>query len=182
MKKKILSATAAGALILCMMPSAMAAKDLDGHWAQQAMNTWMDYGIIQGYEDGTVRPDRSITRGEFAVMLDRVMEYQVKADNTFSDLDNSWYTDAILGANAAGVIAGDAAGTVRPSDTITRQEAAVVFARVLKLDTQNAPDAGFGDQNQIADWAVNAVNAMADKGYLQGSNEYLDGLRYHTGI
>lgn len=45
-----------------------------------------------------------------------------------------------------------------------------MFARVLNLDTQSAPDAGFQDQDAIPDWAVGAVNAMAAAGYMQGSN------------
>ena len=170
MKRRILSALTAGALAVSIMTPALAANDLDGHWSQAAMNTWMEYGIIQGYNDGSVQPDKSITRGELAVMLDRVMEYQSMAKNNFTDLDNSWYTDAILGANAAGVITGYTDGTVKPEATITRQEAVVMFARVLGLDTESAPAANFLDQDEIASWAEGAVNAMVSKGYIQGSN------------
>ena len=56
------------------------------------------------------------------------MDYQRKAQNHFTDLENTFYTDAILGANAAGVILGDE-GTVRPKDAISRQEAAVMLGR-----------------------------------------------------
>ena len=170
MKKKLASSLLAGTLVLAQAAPAFAAGDTAGHWAQDALDTWQNYGVIKGNEDGNLMPDSGITRGEMAVMLDRVMAYQLKAQNTFSDLDQNWYTDAILGANASGIIMGMGDGTVQPGASITRQETAVMFARVLNLDTQSAPDAGFQDQDAIPDWAVGAVNAMAAAGYMQGSN------------
>lgn len=152
LKKKLASSLLAGTLVLAQAAPAFAAGDTAGHWAQDALDTWQNYGVIKGNEDGNLMPDSGITRGEMAVMLDRVMAYQLKAQNTFSDLDQNWYTDAILGANAAGIIMGMGDGTVQPGASITRQETAVMFARVLNLDTQSAPDAGFQDQDTIPDW------------------------------
>ena len=170
MKKNLATSLLAGTLVLAQATPAFAAADTAGHWAQDALNTWQNYGVIKGDENGNLMPDSGITRGEMAVMLDRVMAYQLKSQNTFSDLDQNWYTDAILGANAAGIIMGMGDSTVQPGASITRQETAVMFARVLSLDTQSAPDAGFLDQASIPDWAVGAVNAMAAAGYMQGSN------------
>ncbi len=48
------------------------------HWAKAAIDKWSGYGIISGYE-GKFRPDDSITRGELAVILDNMMDYQVAA-------------------------------------------------------------------------------------------------------
>lgn len=174
-KKRFISLLMVVAMIMTMIPfSAFAnettASDLDGHWAEKVITEWMDYGVIKGYEDGTVRPNNSITRAEMTAMLDRVMDYQTKADNTFSDLQDTWYTDVILKANAAGVIGGYPDGTVKPDATITRQEAVAMFSRVLSLDTENAPEASFTDNADVADWAKDAVNAMAAKGYIHGSD------------
>lgn len=174
-KKRFISLLMVVAMILTMIPfsafaSETTASDLDGHWAEKVITEWMDYGVIKGYEDGTVRPNNSITRAEMTAMLDRVMDYQTKADNTFSDLGDSWYTDVILKANAAGVISGYPDGTVKPDATITRQEAVAMFSRVLSLDTENAPEASFTDNADVADWAKDAVNAMAAKGYIHGSD------------
>lgn len=170
LKKNFASSLLVGTLVLAQTAPAFAAGDAAGHWAQDALNTWQNYGVIQGDENGNLMPDSGITRGEMAVMLDRVMAYRLKAQNTFSDLNQSWYTDAILGANAAGIIMGMGDGTVQPGASITRQETAVMFARVLDLDTHSAPDAGFRDQASIPGWAVGAVNAMAAAGYMQGSS------------
>ena len=173
--KRFVSIVLAIAMILMMVPFAAfadetTASDLDGHWAENVITEWMDYGIINGYEDGTIRPNNKITRAEMTAMLDRVMDYQTKADNTFSDLGDSWYTDVILKANAAGVISGYPDGTVKPDATITRQEAVAMFSRVLSLDTKNAPEATFTDNADVADWAKDAVNAMAAADYIHGSD------------
>lgn len=174
-KKRFISLLMVVSMIMTMIPfSAFAnettASDLDGHWAEKVITEWMNYGVIKGYEDGTIRPNNSITRAEMTAMLDRVMDYQTKADNTFSDLQDTWYTDVILKANAAGVIGGYPDGTVKPDATITRQEAVAMFSRVLSLDTENAPEASFTDNADVADWAKDAVNAMAAKGYIHGSD------------
>lgn len=88
-KRRVLSLLLAVLVTLTMIPASFAADDLDGHWSQDAMETWVDYGVIKGYEDGSVRPDKSITRGELAVMLDRIMSYQNKSSNNFNDLGDS---------------------------------------------------------------------------------------------
>lgn len=174
--KRFISIVMAAMMIISMIPfTAFAAdettaSDLSGHWAENVITEWMDYGIINGYEDGTIRPNNKITRAEMTAMLDRVMDYQTKADNTFSDLGDSWYTDVILKANAAGVISGYPDGTVKPDATITRQEAVAMFSRVLSLDTKNAPEATFTDNADVADWAKDAVNAMAAADYIHGSD------------
>lgn len=174
--KRFISIVMAAMMIISIIPlTAFAAdettaSDLSGHWAENVITEWMDYGIINGYEDGTIRPNNKITRAEMTAMLDRVMDYQTKADNTFSDLGDSWYTDVILKANAAGVISGYPDGTVKPDATITRQEAVAMFSRVLSLDTKNAPEATFTDNADVADWAKDAVNAMAAADYIHGSD------------
>lgn len=169
-KRRVLSLLLAVLVTLTMIPASFAADDLDGHWSQDAMETWVDYGVIKGYEDGSVRPDKSITRGELAVMLDRIMSYQNKSSNNFNDLGDSWYTDAILGASAAGIIGGYEDGTVRPEATISRQEAVVMIARVLGLHVAGTADNMFTDANEIGSWAKDAVDAMAAAGYIHGSN------------
>lgn len=142
--------------------------DLSGHWAADAIYKWAGYGIINGFE-GTFRPDDSITRGEMAVILDNMMDYQVAASNKFSDLQSGkFYTDSILKANAAGIINGDGA-KVRPTDKITREEAAVMLSRAFAVK-EAASGKAFTDTDGIAAWAKGAVFGMEAKGYISGYN------------
>lgn len=141
----------------------------EGHWYDKALETWMDRGVVIGDASGDPRPQDNITRAETAVILDRVMDYQMVSGDLFSDVEpGSWYAEAVGKAAAAGIMKGDGT-TVRPGEAITRQEAAVMIARVLELEGGAASE-GFLDQGAIASWAVSAVNAMAARGYVQGSD------------
>ena len=174
MKRAFLSRILVFALVLSMLPtsaladSAVSYADTQTHWAREAIDTWSGIGIIQG-ADGKFRPDDSITRGETAVILDRVMNYETKSTNRFADLGEDFYTDAMLKANAAGIILGDA-GNIRPADHITREEAVVVLGRALGLAESTVSTATFADSAGISSWARGYVNAMVGKGYVQGAD------------
>lgn len=171
MKRKVLSIVFTLILILSLIPnSALAASsysDVKIHWAQTAINKWSDLGIIKGAGE-KFRPNDPITRGEIAVIIDRIMKYQTKTTNHFYDLGTAFYTDAILKANAAGVIHGSG-NTVRPKDSITKEEAATMLGRALGL-SEAAVTSGFLDRSDISPWASGFINAMVAKGYIHGTD------------
>lgn len=140
------------------------------YWAKDVIQKWAANGLVAGYDNGSFGPNDNITRGQLAMLLDRLMRYQTKAANTYADLtSDAWYANAILGASAAGIIQGSD-GAVRPEANITREEVMVMVARVLDLSGANSANISFTDQAQISDWAADAVKSMAAKGYVQGNN------------
>jgi len=168
-KKRFASVLLAVAMTISLLPAKVSAafSDVQGHWAQAEIEKWCEKGIIHGY-DGLFRPNEPVTRAEMAVMLDRIMNYQEKADNSFNDLGQSWYTDAILRANAAGIMVGSN-GNVRPEDNITREEAAVVVSKALRIETDKTDlKTGFKDNDLISAWAKEYVLALNKKGYVKG--------------
>ena len=151
--------------------------DIHGHWGATAINTWSAHGVVQG-DQGGFRPDDSITRGEMAVILDNIMGFQSKAENKFADLPpGQFYTDAILKANAAGIILGDGA-TVRPLDKITREEAALMMSRAFAIKAAQS-GTSFTDESMISDWAKGAVLGMEALGYVNG---YMNQFNPQSGI
>ena len=148
-------------------------NDVSGHWAVDAIYKWSGYGVINGYA-GLFRPNDPISRGEMACILDNMMDYQVAAKNTFTDLtDGQFYTDAVLKANAAGIIKGDGI-TMRPTDKISREEAAVMLGRAFAVNESTEGTVKFNDAASIASWASGYVLAMEGKGYLKGvDNKFL---------
>ena len=172
MKRKILSLILVFAMTVSLFTvGANAAepiyRDTNGHWAAETIEGFSRLGLIEGY-NGQFFPNKNITRGEMAVILDRLMDYQTAAKNSFSDLGEAFYTDAVLKANAVGVMLGSN-GTVRPTEPITRQEAAVLLCRALGLEGSGSV-AQFSDHGQIASWAADAVGVMAAKKLLQGAD------------
>jgi len=171
-KRKLLSVVLACVMILSLAPTIALAtstfKDVQNHWAQTAIEKWSSMGIVMG-SDGAFRPNDPITRGEMAVVIDRIMKYQTLSQKTFSDLGTAFYTDAILKANAAGVILGDGS-SIRPKDSITREEAVVMLGRALGLSEDAAGKNGFADSSSISTWALGYVNVMVSKGYVHGAD------------
>lgn len=170
--KRALSMVLASSMMLSVSSyTAFAAdyKDTVGHWSEKQVNLWSDYGVISGY-DGLFRPDDSITRGEMAVIMDKVMKYQVKAENTFSDLDQNFYTDSVLKANQAGIMRGSD-GAVRPKDKITREEASVLICQAFGIDPIETATSKFNDSDKVSTWAAGYVNALLQKGYISGKGD-----------
>ena len=166
--KRILSGLLAGALLLT---PAMAFTDTTGHWAESAVNKWsQEYGVLQGYDDGSFRPDASITRGAFAGILDRFLQFQAAAPaGTFSDTKGSRWEDSILKLNAAGVYLGSE-GKALPGDSITRQQAMTMVARAFQLG--GSSDAlAYHDEAQVANYARPYIAELTARGWITDALE-----------
>ena len=107
-------------------------------WFNNAISTLSNMGIIDGYADGSFRPDAPITRAEFTKIAVSFFEYaDYVYENTFTDVrSGSWYTQFIAAAVEIGLIEGYPDGTFRPDNYITRAEACTIVNRTLN----RAPD------------------------------------------
>ncbi len=102
-------------------------------WYNNAISTMVNAGIIQGYEDGTFRPNNNITRAEFAAIASRFMSsgYDVEED-LFTDIANHWARENINDAAMTQWIHGYPDGTFLPDQAITRAEAVTLVNNVLQ--------------------------------------------------
>lgn len=167
-RQRILSGLLAGALLLT---PALAFTDTTGHWAESAVNKWsQEYGVLQGYDDGSFKPDASITRGAFAGILDRFLQFQAAAPaGTFSDTKGSRWEDSILKLNAAGVYLGSE-GKALPGDSITRQQAMTMVARAFQLGGMDNVLA-YHDEAQIAGYARPYIAELTARGWITDAAE-----------
>lgn len=140
--------------------------DINGHWAQQAIDRMSNYQIIKGY-NGLFRPNDPITRAEMAIIIDGIMKYQRGAENTFSDVEEAFYTDAILKAYEEGLLL-DNDGLLRPRDNATREEVAYMIYNAFDIEKSEIPTT-FTDEQEISSWAKEAVVSLADKEMIVGS-------------
>lgn len=162
-------------MLLGSLGSAYAAKtpkDIQGHWAQKQLQSWLDKGYLGGYPDGTVKPNKAITRGEYVALINRLFGFTDTASISFTDVKKSnWVYSEVSKAVKAGYIGGYENNTFRANNPLTRQEAAVIAAKVLKLSTSSTP-LKFKDNAQISAWAKAAVASAAGKKIING---YPDG-------
>ena len=161
-------AVTAGSMVL---PAKAAFTDTAGHWAESAITKWSEeYSIINGYEDGTFRPDDSITRGAFAGILDRFLKFQTMSpEGTFSDLDGNYWEEAILKLHASGVYLGDN-GQALAGNTITRQQAVTMIARAFEI-SGDTDEIHYLDSDQVADYARPYLAEMSARGYITDSSD-----------
>ena len=161
-------AVTAGSLAL---PAQAAFTDTAGHWAETAITKWSEeYSIIGGYDDGTFRPDNSITRGAFAGILDRFLKFQTASPaGTFSDLAGNYWEDAILKLHASGVYLGNN-GAALAGDTITRQQAVAMIGRAFDI-TGETTTVHYLDAERVSGYALPYLAEMSARGYITDSSD-----------
>ncbi|MGI6492118.1 MAG: S-layer homology domain-containing protein [Pelotomaculum sp.] len=144
--------------------------DLESHWAAGQINQWVEQGLVAGYEDGTFKPDRQVTRAEFVVLINRAFKVDKEAsDLQFTDVrPGSWYYEDVAAAAAAGYITGYPDGSFGAERSITRQEAAAVLVKLLKLAPAEGGASDFKDADHIAAWAAGYVGAVVRDGLMMG--------------
>lgn len=131
------------------------------------------YAYLLGYDDGTVRPNGSISRAEVATVLFRLLKDDVRMqnltkDNAYSDVsDTAWYAAAVSTLSKMGVISGYPDGTFRPNAPITRAEFAAMIARFD--ETAKSADTPFTDIS--GHWAENAIGKAYGNGWVEGSSK-----------
>ena len=148
--------------------------DMEGHWAKEAVEKLARQGMVNGFEDGTFRPEQKVTRAEFTKLLVTVFGLKAAANYTeFTDVPaQEWYAPYIQTAAGLGMVNG-AEGRFLPDQEISRQDAAVILYRYLdSIGKAPQQTKEFADQDQIADYARQAAAALAGGGILNGSNGY----------
>lgn len=174
MKKRFLAAALALAMLLMMVPSAFAASDgfddVPGHWAEDAINRWSGYGVVNGVGDNQFAPNGTLTRAQAAQVFANLLDLEVQADiSRYTDVpEGSWYHNAIAQCVAAGILTGTGGSTMDPQSPVTREELFVMFARALNIRPQSSSDVTFGDSGEVSGWAQGYINALADRGFVSG--------------
>jgi uncharacterized protein YkwD len=147
--------------------------DIAGHWAEAVILRLADNGLISGYGDGRVEPDETLTRAQIAALLDNVMGYAEKSDESFTDLGD-WYDDIMRKAFAAGIVEVDEDGRLHPEERISRGEMLMMAAKAFGIKP-SAGDTGFLDDEEIPQKYKGYIKALSERGYVSG-NPNEDGL------
>ena len=138
----------------------------DGSWYNNAVSTLSNMGILGGYEDGTFRPNASITRAEFAKIAVSFFDWaDIEAVNDFVDVsDSAWYADYVAVAAEIGLIEGYGGNVFRPEAAITRAEACAIINRTLG----RAPDAEhLLPESQMNTWPDNSDTGVWYYAHIQ---------------
>ena len=98
-------------------------------WFAPHAQSMVSAGFMNGFADGTFGPQLPITRGQFAVILGRMMNVQPASGTTFSDTEGFWGAGMVEAMARMGIIAGRADATFGPYGSITREQMAAMMDR-----------------------------------------------------
>ena len=154
-------------------------SDISNHWAREQIKCVYEESIVSGYErdDGLYfLPSRNITREEFAVIMCRMLRVNVsevtECLKDFTDIDEiaDWSKPYVFAMANKDIIAGrkglEDKVYFSPQVTLTRAEAITILSRVLNLN--EVSENKFADDEDIPEWAREAVYSMCASGFING--------------
>ena len=127
-----------------------------GQWFNNAVSLMSSGGILQGYEDGTFKPNAAITRAEMATIsarFARAMSQSGYFNVSFSDIAGHWAEEDIKHAAATGWFRGYKDGAFMPDVGITRAEVMALVNRMLERAPETADDLL---NDEMIKWSDNA--------------------------
>lgn len=164
------------------LPLVVTFKDMQGHWAADAVGKLAGMGIVSGYPDGTFGPGRQVIRAEIAAILVRALKLAPGSEQDLKFRDNAkipaWARGAVAAAVKEGLVKGylqpDGTATFEAGRSVTRAELAVLVARILEkeLGTVAPAELKFTDAARIPAWARSGIGVAVAKGIVTG---YPDG-------
>lgn len=143
-------------------------------WYHDGTHFCIKNGIMNGFSDGTFKPDRNVSRATIVTLLWRWNRAEkISGTVNYNDVSNSeWYYDAIVWADKNGIVNGYGDGRFGPNDDITREQLAAIFARYAKyvgVDTSAANNLRrFTDKDLISDWAIDSIKWTVGSGLVEG--------------
>lgn len=157
--------------------------DLATHWSKDDVELMAARHVVRGMPDGSFAPEATVTRAQFAALLQRMLRLPAGAPAaaTFRDVPSgAWFFGAVEAAAKAGIVTGYGDGTFGPEKMISRQEMAVMVVRAMqaggKASTLSAAEAStllgrFADLGAIADWARLGAAAAVKEGIIKGRTD-----------
>lgn len=146
------------------------------YWGYEAIKYLADLKVINGFEDGTFRPEELVTREQIAKMLCEAFELNFAEQYTaYSDLQPGlWCEIYVQQITASGIMKGMGDSVFGIGKTLTRQDLAVIAYRLIENGilentfSESAEFVPFNDIAQAADYAHEAINKMKQYGIING--------------
>ncbi|MCR8630380.1 S-layer homology domain-containing protein [Paenibacillus radicis (ex Xue et al. 2023)] len=144
-------------------------SDIQQHWANKTIESFIKLNIIEGYNDGKFRPDGAITRAEFAVIIDRVfgINNDLKQSVAMNDISNHWAKGTIEKLANAGILNGYGQ-EFRPDQTVSRAEMVAIISRIVNMSAvqKNESKGAFSDTGNS--FAFSQIQEAAQAGIVAG--------------
>lgn len=147
-------------------------SDLEGHWADSAVNYLAVRRLVSGTSEGVYSPDGSVTRAEFLQMLYNLSGDRAKREEPgFGDVKGQWFSKAVSWAVEEGIASGTSKDSFSPDQLISRQDMAVMMNNYMKAEenTVKAGTLSFADAESISPYAREAAARMRAAELMKGT-------------
>ena len=145
-------------------------SDIENHWAKDVIEKFVKTEIITGYPDGTFKPNNTVTRAEFSVLIYKMLSLSPVFEKQFADVnEEDWFYKYINAVGSKGIVTGYD-GIFNPDAPVSRQDMAVMVYRMLEIGNDTEYSYNFKDHNDISGYAVDAVYALESMGVINGSD------------
>ena len=146
-----------------------------GDWFHEAVDFAVANKLFNGMTDTTFAPNTPMTRAMLVTVLWRYAGEPTEGENTFIDVPDDWYTDAVAWAAANGIVTGVGGGKFNPNGDVTREQlAAILFryaASVGKDVSARKKLTGFADGNKVSAYAADAISWTVAVGIIGGAEK-----------
>ena len=168
--KKLLALMLSMAMVFTIGTSVMAYSDVEeGTYVSEAVTVLSNLDILNGYEDGTFKPEATITRAEMAkIVCETLGYYGMGSDKTpFDDVEpKHWAAGYINTAASLGIINGYGNGKFGPEDTVTYEQAVKMVVCALGYEAMAADRGG---------WPAGYTSVAANIGLTKGMSSSVRG-------
>ena len=148
---------------------------LSDYWGARKVERLAASGVVGGRGEGVYDPSATITRGEFATLVTKMLQYdETSPALSFTDVDASvWYAPYVNTAFTFGLMSGRGEGAFDPDGAITQEEILIVLSKVLenrgveKGAEESASSYTLKTEN-ASSWATNYIETAITNGALSG--------------
>lgn len=171
--KKIISILLASTIAISGISiNVHAFKDIENHWAKEAIENLQRENLIKGYDEETFIPDKFISREETAALVDRLLIkkginiIKNKEEIKLLDIEERWSTSHIKNLVAQGVLSGYPDGKFLPEQSLKRQEFVKIINQLIDPEIKGSKKIEFNDiENQ---WGEKFIKRLSSLGIING--------------
>jgi len=135
-------------------------------------------GYVKEVAPGRIAPEQSVSRGQAVSLINTLLGFAGETENPFTDIDDTHpYYKAAVAAYVNGYVKGDASGSFRPDEPVSREDFFVVLKNALdkslKKRTKNPGETvSYSDYDEISSYAKSSIDEMIRLGYTENRNTF----------
>lgn len=158
--------------------------DIADHWAQEHIKACLTSGLLSTTGNASYayfKPNDNATRAQIVTALYRAKgNPEPRAENSFADVTEDWYRDAVSWASENGIVTGVTETSFAPNAYVTREQLATIMYRFAGGESTEADLSAYADAGNVSDYAGEGMAWAVKNNIISGKNGLLIPQGYTT--